>query len=248
MLISFTELKNIEAHAIDGPVGTVRDLLFDEQNWIVRYVVVDNTSGFSKGILLIAPTAIRHAAGSPRQLRVTLTRAQVAEAPLRTTNQSVHGDHLASTPAPEVLTLDGELPRHPTFALTDARGNGRNRPEEANGQDRNVPLHRVQELEKQRVRSGTTPIGQVCDVVGDDVDWAIRYLAVHCPSRAQTECALLSSRWIRNTDWDHGSLAVDVNHDKIVRAPPYTPGTPLEPGYERTLHQFHGRSGYWEHP
>ena len=53
----FSELKNLNLYAADGPIGKVVDILVDDNLWIVRYLVVDLTGAEAKRVL-ISPAAI----------------------------------------------------------------------------------------------------------------------------------------------------------------------------------------------
>ena len=41
MLIKASELKGLKLGARDGEIGRVKDFYFDDQNWVVRYLVAD---------------------------------------------------------------------------------------------------------------------------------------------------------------------------------------------------------------
>ena len=42
MLRSMDELKNYAIGATDGVIGQVKDLYFDDESWVIRYLVVGN--------------------------------------------------------------------------------------------------------------------------------------------------------------------------------------------------------------
>ncbi len=44
MLLSMDDFENYRVQAIDGPIGHVRDLYFDDDAWVVRYLVVETGS------------------------------------------------------------------------------------------------------------------------------------------------------------------------------------------------------------
>ena len=67
--------------APDGDIGHVKDCYFDDQQWVVRYVIADTGSWLSGRLVLLSP----HAFGKIREdgncLLVSLTRQQIENAP-----------------------------------------------------------------------------------------------------------------------------------------------------------------------
>ena len=60
MLRSIKQLCGSKLAASDGEIGQVKDFYFDDQNWVVRYVVADTGSWLPGRKVLISP----HAFGS----------------------------------------------------------------------------------------------------------------------------------------------------------------------------------------
>ena len=58
MLFAVSSLKGCEIAASDGRIGTVKDVLFDDQTWRVRWMVVDTGQWLPGRKVLIHPSAI----------------------------------------------------------------------------------------------------------------------------------------------------------------------------------------------
>ena len=54
---SIKQLYGLKLHASDGEIGHVKDFYFDDQKWVVRYVVVDTGPWLLDRLVLIAPHA-----------------------------------------------------------------------------------------------------------------------------------------------------------------------------------------------
>ena len=81
MLRSIQNLDGIRVLAANEAVGTVEEAYFDDERWVVRYLVVD-TGGWLRGRrVLIAPHAVQSIDWQSRSLWVNLTRDQVQGAP-----------------------------------------------------------------------------------------------------------------------------------------------------------------------
>ncbi|HEY5061253.1 MAG TPA: PRC-barrel domain-containing protein, partial [Gemmatimonadaceae bacterium] len=73
-------LKDLEGYAVsatDGEIGRVVDFLLDDEQWAVRYLVVEAGGFFGGRRILISPIAFREVDWSTRQYHLALTMAQV---------------------------------------------------------------------------------------------------------------------------------------------------------------------------
>ncbi len=62
MLHSAQKLRKVRVFARDGAVGRVKDIYFDDERWIVRFLIVD-TGGWRIGRkVLIPPNCLAHGA------------------------------------------------------------------------------------------------------------------------------------------------------------------------------------------
>lgn len=61
MLRSMHDLERYTIAATDGNIGEVTDFLFDDEEWVVRYFVVETGSWLSSRKVLISPIGIEKA-------------------------------------------------------------------------------------------------------------------------------------------------------------------------------------------
>ena len=59
MLRSFNHIRGYGIHASDGEIGSLRDLYFDDQSTLVRYLIVDTGTWLPGRRVLLAPAAVR---------------------------------------------------------------------------------------------------------------------------------------------------------------------------------------------
>ena len=93
MLLSVNDLEGYAICATDGIVGHVKDLYFDDQAWVIRYLVVDAGTWLSSRKVLISPIAIGHANWAEKILPVSITKAQVKSSPDIDTDKPVSRQH-----------------------------------------------------------------------------------------------------------------------------------------------------------
>jgi sporulation protein YlmC with PRC-barrel domain len=82
MLHKARDLRGDALHAEDGEVGSVDDLYFDDAGWDVRYLVVNTRDWIPGRMHLVSPIAIDRENSFEGDIRVELTRAQIAGCPL----------------------------------------------------------------------------------------------------------------------------------------------------------------------
>jgi hypothetical protein len=81
MLHNSQYLEGCAIGATDGPIGEVKDLYFDDEAWVIRYLVVSTGSWLSHRKVLISPYAISQPQSDQGLLSARLTKEQVKNSP-----------------------------------------------------------------------------------------------------------------------------------------------------------------------
>ncbi|MBK9444229.1 MAG: PRC-barrel domain-containing protein [Comamonadaceae bacterium] len=93
MLHSTQEMKDYAIGATDGEIGHVVDFFFDDQSWVIRYLVVETGSWLMSRKVLISPFALQDADWMHKRLPVQITREQVKHSPDVDTQKPVSRQH-----------------------------------------------------------------------------------------------------------------------------------------------------------
>src|SRR5665213_1668026 len=93
MLRSMKILEDYAIGASDGTVGQVKDFYFDDQAWVVRYLVVDAGAWLANRSVLISPIAIGRPDWNKKIFPVSITKAQVKDSPSVDTQKPVSRQH-----------------------------------------------------------------------------------------------------------------------------------------------------------
>ena len=96
MLRTITDLRGYAIRATDGDLGVVEDFYFDDEDWAVRYLVVETGSWLSGKKVLISPLSLGRADVMDQVLPVSLTKAQVTHSPDIDTSKPVSRQHEAA--------------------------------------------------------------------------------------------------------------------------------------------------------
>ena len=93
MLHTIKELERYAIHATDGGIGHVRGVYFDDESWVIRYLVVDTGGWFANRKVLVSPMSVVHVDRLERTLSVSITRQQVKDSPDIDTDKPISRQH-----------------------------------------------------------------------------------------------------------------------------------------------------------
>ncbi|MEX2300607.1 MAG: PRC-barrel domain-containing protein [Bryobacterales bacterium] len=94
-LRSVQEVLGYQIEALDGPIGVAEDFLIDDDEWVIRYIVV-NTKTWKPGRqVLIPPSWVQAVVWSESRIHASVKRDKVK------TGQRFHAPSHANTPKPK---------------------------------------------------------------------------------------------------------------------------------------------------
>src|SRR6185369_8799341 len=96
MLGRASALYGLTIGAVDGDIGSVQSLYFDDETWTVRYLVVKTGGWFSGRHVLISPASVHEPDSRHKRLPASLSRAQVRDAPDIDTHRTISRQHEAA--------------------------------------------------------------------------------------------------------------------------------------------------------
>lgn len=252
MLISINYLLNFDIQASDGSIGHVSTFLFDDQKWIIRYLVVDTGKWLPGRKVLIAPEAIGTTKGLTSVLPVNLTKDQIKGSPDINTDipvsrqyeielheyynwSSYWGGMLGpvTTPGESVAPVTGKQIKEELQAVQEAKESG----------DPN--LRDTKKVEGYRIHAVDGEFGYIDDYIVDTGGWIIRYLVVDTRKWLPGKKVLIPPDWIQEISWVNSEVSVDVKKDTVKNGPEFNPKETINKEYEIKFYDYHGRTGYW---
>jgi len=127
MLRNIKDMEDLTIAAMDGIVGRVRDFYFDDNAWVIRYLIVETHERLPRRRVLISPIAIGQPNWIERVLPVSITRKQVHDSPDIDTEKPVSRQQemgyratMAMAPTGEAVVF-GEQVRIRTSCRRDCR-------------------------------------------------------------------------------------------------------------------------------
>ncbi len=253
MLQSAKNFQGLTLHASDGEIGTVQQLYFDDNAWVVRYLVVDTGSWLSGRQVLISPHAVAAVSKNDRRIDVRLTKLQVENSPGIDTHKPIsrqqEEDYFNYYGYPSYWSgpyLWG-AEAYPSLATDIPRASTAEREIEAvrerqSSADRS--LRSSNEVTGYYVEASDGAIGHVEDFIVDDRNWAIRYAVVDTRNWLPGKKVVISPAWLQSISWNDSKIYVGVSREAIRNAPEYDESE-LNRKYESQLYDHYGRQGYW---
>lgn len=261
MLRSVNELKGKVIHATDGEIGSVNQFLFDDENWTIRYLVVDTGALLGRKVL-ISPISID--TQQRDGLTVSLTKEQIRNSPDIDTDKPVSRQHeteyfdyygypyywggpglWGATQYPIGRPFAPRSLGYPDRASAYA-GSAVAPQTEPVRQEGDPHLRSTNEVSGYYIEATDDNIGHVEDFLIDDENWTIRYIIIDTVNWWPGKKVVLSPEWIKEVSWAESRVHVNLSRETIKNAPEYDPAAIVNRDYEARLFEYYRRPKYWE--
>ena len=228
MLRSIKQLYGDELRAKDGEIGHIKDFYFDDQNWAIRYVIVDTGSWLAQRLVLISPHVFTNFDLDGVSRGVNLTRQQIEDSPEFDSEKPVSrqyedeyyryygwptywqgGGLWGMSGFPMVVPLPEERPEGSATDPISA-------PER-----RDTHLRSTQALNGYHIQTDEGAIGHVIDFIVDHETWAICHLVGETGHWFSGKEIVISPKEILRISYDESKVFVNIAKEAILKAPEY---------------------------
>lgn len=241
MLRTLNHLVGHRISAKDGDIGHADDFLFDDQEWTIRYLVVDTGNWLPGRKVLLTPDSFSTPEWGAKTISTNLTKQQIESSPPLTESEPVSrelknriAEETPWTPYLSMSMAGGAVqlavPKEEARTAEDATAN---------------TLRSVSEVMGYEVSASDGEVGVVVDFIGEETDWKVRYFVVDTGSWLPGRKVLLSPSWISEIQWADRKVTTDLNQEVIEASPTFDPYAPVNREYELRLFDFYGRPAYW---
>ena len=264
MLRSLQDLQDYAIHATDGNIGHVKDFYFDDEAWVIRYLIVDTGTWLSSRKVLISPVAIGKPDWARKVLPVSITKEQVKNSPDIDTEKPVSRQHemgylayygyqnywggaglWGAVSYPSLAGL-GYSDMIPTRQVPPEDEKAIARAEAAQARNEDHHLRSCEAIVGYHIQASDGEIGHVQGLLVDEETWAIRYLVVDTSNWWIGHSVLVAPQWIKDMSWSDTTVALDLTRQQVKGAPEYDAVAGLDRKQETSIHEHYGRMAYWE--
>ena len=250
MLLAVSALKGYTILASDGGIGAVSDILFDDESWRLRWLVVDTGTWLSERKVLVHPSAIATVDHDHQILPVRMSKTQVEASP------NIARDR------PVSLQMQGQLYDYygwdPVWGgsgyfggglgmMGSSEYSGMGAPPLPNGHgadDGDPHLRSTTAVTGSYIRAIDGEIGHVENLLIDDTAWDVRYFIVDTKTWWFGQHVMISPFAVKAITWSDHTIELDVTRERVKASPAWDPIAMIDQVYEKKLHNHYGWRGY----
>jgi hypothetical protein len=248
VLRSIKALTGYTLQTKDDQIGKVTDFYFDDQEWIVRYLVVDTGVWLPERTVLISRLALGQPDREAPLIPVELSKQQVENSPdIALAKPVSHQQEIELHKHyqwPVYWLMPGGFYHHgvPVTAITESmlEDESKTGAAPAAGED-NPHLRSVGEVCGYRIQARDGEIGCVEDFIVDDDVWRICYIVIKTRHWWRGKDVLIAPMWIEEINWSLNQVQVNLKRETIKNNPKFDPKTPLDQAYEAQLDNYYNQ-------
>jgi uncharacterized protein YrrD len=262
MLRQLKDLQGYALRATDGDIGTVTDFYFDDERWVVRYLVVETGSWLASRKVLVSPASLGTPDTVELVLPVSITREQVRNSPDIDTDKPVSRQHEIdylgyygypvywdSAGLWGIGSLPGMLVPEAGLAPSGAGVLEADRAiaaeQATRHRDDDPHLRSCKDVAGYHIKAQDGEIGHVQGWIVDEQSWAIRYLVIDTSNWWMGHQVLVAPQWIREVSWSDRVVVADMTREAIRQAPAWDSVLPPDRAQEVDIYRHYDRTGYW---
>ncbi|MAR90947.1 MAG: hypothetical protein CML06_08705 [Pseudomonadales bacterium] len=227
--------------AKDDRLGRCKDFLFDDRDWVVRYMVADTHRWLPGGRnVLISPISLGIPHEEEKAIPVKLNVDQIKDSPPLEENRPISREY-------ELRLFqyygygfywmgNGLWGTHPhPGPLVDTQALDE---QEGRTEEREYHLRSASEIDGYSIRALDDNLGHVDDILVDDVSWQIQYLVINTRNWLPGGKRIVVPRQaVAELSWPQQLVKIDRTEDQIKAGIEYEPDRLADPNYEARLEQ-----------
>ncbi len=211
MLITAKQMYGTPLEGSDGRVGSLYDLLFDDQSWKLRHLVVGMDRWFLGQQVLLDPEVVERTDWTDRRVRVRLTKEQVRQSPSVDTDLPVA--RRQSLEAAQMLVWETYW-----MSILDTSPEIKGDPH----------LRSTKMLAGLHLHCTDGQLGHLEDFLIDCQTWLVRDLVVDTRNWWPGKRVLIEPGLVESIDWEHREIRLSLPREQVEHRPAYPHETPSE--------------------
>lgn len=251
MVLDIQNIEQKRIQAVDAALGKVETIYFDDEQWVVRYLVAKRGFWIFSRRLLVSPVSVTHQLSQDGEIMVNATKEDAEKAPTAESRQPI------SRRKEEQFFRYHRMPVYwggaglwggsmtPMEAGTVTYQPTAESEPDASGVEEEYHLRSTREVEGYKVRTNDEQIGTVASFLVEDSTWAIRYLRIDAKPEIGGGALYVSPHWVSDISWLEATLTLDLPTSRLIEVPTIGVKGTLSREDEEALHTFFGQPRYW---
>lgn len=237
-------LKNLIGYSIetlDGPKGKVKDFLFNEENWVVRYLDAEFGNLSKEKRVLIPKPALKEPDWDRDKFYVNLKKEDIESCPDLDDRRPVSREYESALSKhyniphywPYYYVPAGAPMFFPPRPLSSPR-------KIINEKDLDTSLRSFREVEEYQITAIDGKMGHVEDLIVADEDWQIVYAIVDTSNWVPwSKKIMLAIDWLEDISYVEKEVKIGLTTDTIKDAPEFDNSSTLTLEDEKSLYDFY---------
>jgi uncharacterized protein YrrD len=234
MMRTVNELIKLSLRAVDGEIGAVEDVYFDDEQWKIRYFIVDTGKWLPGRLVLISPVSLMRVDWEKKGIDVDMTRQKVKDSPDVDTKMPISRreqiEYHRHFGWPHYWPSSGVLgPGMAAGSATEAPMVPPGLPEGAELEEEiseeEAHLRSAVEVIGYGIRAQDGDIGQVSDLLVKENNWSIQALVVDTSSWWSGSEVVIPPGSVSSIDWAGQLVTVDLTRRQIKERPEFDRST-----------------------
>lgn len=237
-LKGFTGFAGYRMGAIDGEIGIIKEVYFDDNSWTIRYLIVRAGNWLQGKLTLISTQALLSPDWDNELFPTNLTMDQIKNGPDIDTDKPLYRQH-------EMKLYDhfpwdiywglGLMPLENSIEIAMAS----QQLDAANQSDPH--LRSSDKISGYKVYSTNNESGVVEDFIIDTDSWKITFVVIKLGNWLSDKKVLITTEWISEIDWLNSRISITGSVEELNKCPEFDPYDPVNEVYEKVLRDYHGR-------
>lgn len=242
-------LSNLIGYSIetrDGLKGTVKDFLFDEEKWVVRYLVADLGIVFSGKKVVIPRAFLQQPDWTNEHFPIDLSKSDLEKCPPLESEPTISREY------EETLNRHYEIENYWAFPyippLSERAIIYPPRPLKVPTKvfDEKNAKHKVRSFEEVKgyhIEATDGKIGHIDDLIVDEMDWQIVYALVDTKNWVPwSKRVLVGTHWMEEVSYVNEEIKINLDKETIKSAPEFDYSEPITDKYEKQLFKYYENS------
>lgn len=245
MLRSLLNLEGYGLEAKDGRIGTLRNFLFEDNNWNIRYLVVDTGSIFPGPKVLVSPRKIKEIDWPKRSIELDMDIDEIKESPSLDSKKPVSkemAEEFRKNTAWPVFWIP--VSSRESF-VEEAASNEPVHLEDQSipNEESNIPhLRSLAEVAGYQIQAKDDTLGNIKDfIVEDGLNWEIKELVIYTRNWIPGKSVLVPASKVEKVLWREKKVYLDMTSEKIEGSKEYSSDEPVNSKHVKVYYDYLGR-------
>jgi sporulation protein YlmC with PRC-barrel domain len=220
MLQNIKQLYGDKLAALDGDIGHVKDFYFDDESWVIRYLVADTGSWLTGRLVLLTPHAFGKLDQSEKTFHIKLHKKQIEDSPSIESHKPVsrqfeveYYSYYGWPPYWDGGGMSGIGPIPVALPLLVDRIKSHQK--HKHREDKH--LRSTQAISGYHIQTSDGEIGHITDFIIDEKSWTIRDLVIETGHWYSGKEILIPSSKVKQISYEETKVFVSLTKKDIQR-------------------------------